>query len=160
MIEEIEGEATTPPPAADYSAAPTPPSRKPWPVLLAQAMRTGHFINAQVALVGTVECKVPGPDTILTIGDRWQVKHSDLRRVRAQLSAGQQDAVRDYIQRDDVLERFTDKDGRAQYTHVAPPLAPGELAALQKFWSLLHQAQALTRLPPRPQPPTQPDTAQ
>lgn len=160
MIEEIEGEAAAPPPAADYSAAPTPPVRKPWPVLLAQALRTGHFINAQIALVGAVECKVPDPATVLTIGGRWQVTHRDLRAARAGLSPAQQDLVRRYAQRDDELRERRDESGKTFYEPVPPPMRDGEPEAFGALWSLLHQAQALTRLPPRPQPPTESNTDQ
>ena len=146
--------------APDYSTPRPPPIRRAWPVLLAQALRTGRYVNAQVALVGAVECRVPDPTTVLTIGDRWQVTHRDLRATRARLSPAQQQLVQQYVQRDDELRERRDQDNRRVYAPVPPAMRDGEPEAFQKLWSLLHQAQVLTRLPPRPRPPTEPDTDQ
>lgn len=153
-----EGEAATPPPPADYSAPPTPHVRKPWPVLLAQAMRTGRYVNAQQALVGAVACRVPDPDTLLTIGGRWQVTHKRLRAVRRELSAPQQTLIRAYLERDDTLMPRQDEDQRTYYVAVPPEMRDGEPEAFAALWRALHAQGVLERLPPRPSTDNQEST--
>lgn len=148
LNQEPEGEAAAPPPPAiDYSAPPPIPVRKPWPVLLAQAMRTGRYLNAQVALVGAVECRSPDPVTVLTIGGRWQVTHRQLRTARAGLPEAQQAQLVSYLLRDDVLVRGLDQDGREHYQAHAPTMDQDEEAAFSALWRALRGGGVLERLP-------------
>lgn len=145
-IKQKGGGAAPPPSAVDYSAVPPAPVRRPWPVLLAQAMRTGRYLNAQVALVGAVECRSPDPVTVLTIGGRWQVTHRQLRTVRAGLPEAQQAQLTSYLLRDDVLVKDLDKDGREYYQAHAPTMDADEEAAFSALWRALRGSGVLDRL--------------
>ncbi|MGM9319809.1 hypothetical protein [Deinococcus aquaticus] len=136
-----------PPSPVDYTAPASIPVRKPWPVLLAQAMRTGIFVHAQVALVGAVECRSPDPVTVLRVGGHWQVTHRQLRAARAALPSGQQEQLTCYLLRDDVLVRGLDKDGREHYQAHMPTMEPEEEAAFSALWRALRGSGVLERLP-------------
>lgn len=130
-------------------------------MLLAQAMRTSRYLNAQVALVGAVECRSPDPVTVLTIGGRWQVTHRQLRAARAGLSDAQQEQLTCYLLRDDVLVKGLDKDGREHYQAHAPTMDQDEEAAFSALWRALRGSGVLERLPTcawvsdaTPSPPT------
>ncbi|WP_155300166.1 hypothetical protein [Deinococcus kurensis] len=152
MNQDPQGEAATPPPVPlDYTHAPETRAQRSWPILLAQAMRKGTWVIAQVQLVGAVECRVPSPSTVLRVGDRWQVTDSGMRVARAALTDADREQVMNYLLREDVVVKV-EVEGREQYRAHAPALLADELAAFTRLWTQLRQSRTMLRLPPRPTP--------
>lgn len=150
MNQEPQGEAATPPPEpVDYTATPPAATSKPWPILLAQAMRGGTYVNAQVALVGTVECRSPDPTTLLRIGGRWQVTHRALRSARAALSDVQQAQITAYVQRDARIITERTADGTLSARSIPPEMQDGEPVAFAALWRELRRRHVMSRCAPR-----------
>lgn len=139
-------------------AVPEPPAahdqRRDYPILLAQRMRESRWVNAQVLLVGQVECYSPDPLTLLNVGNRYEVNHRDVRAARAALSPPDREHVLAYLLREDELVKRQDEDGNWYWKPVPPPMRDEEAQAFRALWRLLAARGALHGLtrPPRPKP--------
>lgn len=140
------GEADAPPPQpVDHTHAPRVPVRKNWPVLLGQAMRTGTWVIAQVQLVGAVECRVPSPSTVLTVGGRWQVSGSSLRMARAALVTHQREQIMNYLMREDQVVEV-EIEGVKQWRAYPPAMHQEEEEAFEKLWRRLREMNGRWRI--------------
>lgn len=129
----------------DYTHTPTAPVRRDWAVLLGQAMRSGKWVIAQVQLVGAVECRVPSPATVLTVGGRWQVSDAHLRAARASLIGYDRDQIMNYLMRADEVVKV-EIEGVEQWRTYPPPLHPDEVTAFGHLWKRLKTMDGLSRV--------------
>lgn len=124
--------------------------------MLAQRMRASNWVNAQVQLVGKVECETPDPVTVLNILGVYEVNNRDMRAARAALTPAQREKVLAYLLRhDQLVERENkDKDGRVSryWAPVPPAMQDDEREAFAALWRRLSRMGALRRLTPRPKP--------
>jgi hypothetical protein len=120
--------------------------------MLAQRMREDRWQNAQVALVGKVECRVPDPVSVLNVGGFWEVGNRHMRAARAALTEAQQGHVMAYLLRPDEYTEHTDEDGRRFWKPRPPAMRDDEASAFRALWRHLHRLGGLTRTAPRPRP--------
>lgn len=106
-------------------------------MLLAQRMRESRWINAQVLLVGQVECYSPDPLTMLNVGGRYELNHRQVRAARALLIPAERGHLLAYLERQDELVRCQDEDGRWYFRPIPPPMRDEEEAAWRALWRVL-----------------------
>lgn len=115
-------------------------------------MRESKWVNAQLALVGHIECRSPDPLNILNVGNRYETNHRAVRAARRSLTRREQDAITDYLTREDELVRHQDEEGNWHWRAIAPPMRDEEAAAFRHLWRVLADSGSLTRFAPRPKP--------
>lgn len=109
-------------------------------MLLAQRMRESRWVNAQVLLVGQVECRSLDPLTVLNVGGRYEVNHRQVRAARAALTPAEQGHLLAYLHRQDELVQRQDEDGRWYLRPVPPPMREEEERAFRALWRQLDVA--------------------
>lgn len=117
---------------APFSAAPSPPRRRDWPMLLATALRESHWVVANVTLDGKLYSKLDAL-RLLTVGGRYEISHRKLREAMLLMPEDDLKAIRSHLHQLDHWEI----DGLGKWHSVPPPMSKEAAAGFERLWELL-----------------------